>query len=115
MFFRREDFQYKERGRESRQRAEIPSSIIDDKNSGNIRDRTGNASKTQKGVSELINSDDFKEWFGDWQNDPQNASKVVDEDGKPLVVYHQTAADFTVFDTESKGADKVQHQNRHTC
>ena len=30
----------------------------------------------------------FKEWFGDWENDPANASKVVDENGEPLVVYH---------------------------
>lgn len=30
----------------------------------------------------------FKEWFGDWENDPQNASKVVDENGEPMVVYH---------------------------
>ena len=30
----------------------------------------------------------FKEWFGDWKNDPQNASKVIDENGEPLVVYH---------------------------
>lgn len=32
----------------------------------------------------------FKAWFGDWENDPQNASKVVDENGEPLVVYHGT-------------------------
>ena len=28
-----------------------------------------------------------KNFFGDWQNDPKNASKVVDEKGRPLVVY----------------------------
>ncbi|WOB06453.1 LPD38 domain-containing protein [Piscinibacter gummiphilus] len=32
----------------------------------------------------------FRKWFGD--------SKVVDADGKPLVVYHGTAAEFNVFD-----------------
>lgn len=32
----------------------------------------------------------FKEWFGDWENDPENASKVVDENGEPMVVYHGT-------------------------
>ena len=33
----------------------------------------------------------FKEWFGDWENDPDNASKVVNpETGEPLVVYHGT-------------------------
>lgn len=40
----------------------------------------------------------FKQWFGDWQNDPEHASKVVDEDGKPLVVYHGTDLEFTKFD-----------------
>ena len=29
----------------------------------------------------------FKEWFGDWENDPANASKVVDENGEPRIVY----------------------------
>ena len=39
----------------------------------------------------------FINWFGDWMNDPANASKVVDENGEPLVVYHGTNADFTEF------------------
>jgi hypothetical protein len=30
----------------------------------------------------------FIDWFGDWINDPKNASKVVDENGEPMVVYH---------------------------
>lgn len=29
----------------------------------------------------------FKEWFGDWENDTDNASKIVDENGEPLIVY----------------------------
>jgi len=29
----------------------------------------------------------FKKWFGDWINDPANASKVVDENGEPRIVY----------------------------
>ena len=32
----------------------------------------------------------FKAWFGDWENDPKNASKVIDENGEPKVVYHGT-------------------------
>lgn len=41
----------------------------------------------------------FKEWFGDWENNPANASKVVDENGEPLVVYHGTITpDITTFD-----------------
>ena len=30
----------------------------------------------------------FKAWFGDWESDPENASKVVDENGEPMVMYH---------------------------
>ena len=46
-----------------------------------------------------VRTPEFKEWFGDWENDPENASKVVDENGEPLVVYHATADKFTEFDT----------------
>lgn len=38
----------------------------------------------------------FKRWFGD--------SKVVDADGKPLVVYHGTKGSFDTFDTGRQGA-----------
>jgi hypothetical protein len=43
-----------------------------------------------------INSPAFKSWFGD--------SKVVDAEGKPLVVYHGTGADFAAFDPARLGA-----------
>jgi hypothetical protein len=36
----------------------------------------------------LVRTPAFKKWFGDWENDPKNASKVLDENGEPLVVYH---------------------------
>ena len=47
----------------------------------------------------------FKEWFGDWENDPDNASKVVNpETGEPLVVYHGSkSGEFTVFDPKQTG------------
>ena len=45
----------------------------------------------------------FKDWFGDWINDPTNASKVVDENGEPLVVYHSTPYKFNgKFDFDYK-------------
>ena len=46
----------------------------------------------------LVRSSAFKKWFGDWENDPANASKVVDYNGEPLVVYHGGDIDFNVFD-----------------
>ena len=41
----------------------------------------------------------FKKWFGDWENDSDNASKVVDENGEPLVVYRGTRPNSTVYNT----------------
>ncbi len=40
---------------------------------------------------------------------PKPASKVVDEDGRPMVVYHGTDSDFTVFD-RSKSRSKMDIQ-----
>lgn len=52
-----------------------------------------------------VRTPQFKEWFGDWENDPENASKVVDENGEPLVVYHGTIRTdrkkFDIFKTNS--------------
>jgi hypothetical protein len=45
----------------------------------------------------LVRTPEFKAWFGDWENDPENASKVVDKNGEPLVVYHGTTSAFNVF------------------
>jgi hypothetical protein len=36
----------------------------------------------------LVRTAQFKKWFGDWENEPENASKVVDENGEPMVVLH---------------------------
>lgn len=59
-----------------------------------------------KGETELtfkqwqqVRSPEFKAWFGDWENDPENASKVVNpKTGEPLVVYHASTASFNVFE-----------------
>ena len=40
--------------------------------------------------ADIEESPNFRRWFGE--------SKVVDAEGKPLVVYHGTAADITAFD-----------------
>jgi hypothetical protein len=46
----------------------------------------------------IVRTKAFKDWFGDWEKDPANASKVVDENGEPLVVFHFTNTEFNVFD-----------------
>ena len=40
-------------------------------------------------AKDITKTNEFKKWFGD--------SKVVDSKGKPLVVYHGTGEDFSVF------------------
>ena len=50
----------------------------------------------------LVRSSAFKKWFGDWENDPVNASKVVDDNGEPLVVYHGTNSEFYQFKNNLK-------------
>ena len=48
----------------------------------------------------------FKRWFGDWQKDPKRASKVVNADGTPRVMYHYTDSTFTVFDPARSGSNQ---------
>lgn len=50
----------------------------------------------------LVRTPEFKKWFGDWENEPENASKVIDKNGEPLVVYHGTMYDFNSFDERYK-------------
>lgn len=52
---------------------------------------------------EQVRTPEFKAWFGDWENDPEKASKVVDENGEPLVVSHFTDQKFDVFKYKEGG------------
>ena len=45
----------------------------------------------------LVRTPEFKVWFGDWEKYPPKASKVVDENGEPRIVYHGTKKKFNVF------------------
>jgi hypothetical protein len=47
----------------------------------------GKASNLTPDQYKLVRTPQFKAWFGDWENDPQNASKIVDENGEPKVMY----------------------------
>lgn len=67
-------------------------------------------SNVNKKIKKITQSQQFVRWFGDWQNKPKTASKVVDGNGEPLVVYHQTGNDFTVFDTKHTGAGEFDSE-----
>jgi DNA repair protein RadC len=55
----------------------------------------------------LVRTPEFKAWFGDWENSPETASKVVDSNGEPLVAYHSGNEGITVFDKERVGSTKA--------
>ena len=55
-----------------------------------IHSLLNNDSPVNRKFVEQTETRQFQRWFGD--------SKVVDRDGEPLVVYHGTGDDFTVFD-----------------
>lgn len=56
------------------------------------------ALKVNKKISNFTQSQQFKRWFGDWQNNPDEASKVVNADGTPKIMYHGSPYTFSVFD-----------------
>jgi GNAT superfamily N-acetyltransferase len=50
----------------------------------------------------LVRKPEFKAWFGDWENDTENSSKVVDANGEPMVCYHATDNKFWEFKKEKQ-------------
>lgn len=69
---------------------------------GNLLAPNGKPSNLTERQYAQVRTTAFKEWFGDWENDPANTSKVIDENGEPLVVYHESPDIFNVFDTSKK-------------
>lgn len=67
-----------------------------------IRKSSRNVNSVSENQTETEN---FKKWFGDWQKNPAKASKVVNEDGTPKVVYHGSPADFNTFSLKYLGTN----------
>jgi hypothetical protein len=53
--------------------------------------------------NKIVKTDNFKKWFGDWQTEPEYSSKIVDERGFPMKMYHNTDAEFDKFDIKEFG------------
>ena len=75
----------------------------DEKESGSNLAPNGEPSKLNKVQYKQARSKEFKNWFGDWENDPENASKVLDSNGEPLVLYHGSGNS----DIESFSSSKI--------
>lgn len=46
-----------------------------------------NESNLSPELRAFVRTSEFKEWFGDWENDPTHASKMIDENGEPELFY----------------------------
>ena len=77
---------------------QFPGSAVQD---GLIHSILKNDSPVNRKFMDQTETRQFQRWFG--------KSKVVDEEGKPLVVYHGTDAEFNVFDM-SKGRANMDIQ-----
>lgn len=78
---------------------------------GRLLAPNGKPSKLKLDQWKLVRTPEFKNWFGDWESDPVNASKVVDENGEPMVMYHGTNSSFNAF---SHSAPKNFPEERNT-
>ena len=60
-----------------------------------------------------VYSEDFKNWFGDWQkgeSETNSVSKVIDANGEPLIVYHGGPDEIRTFD-ERYGGDTTANND----
>ena len=79
----------------------------------------GKVSRLSPAQYALVRTPRFKKWFGDWEkfateksgvwaDDKKAVSKVVDDNGEPLVVYHGTpAGGFTEFSQDASKKEKA--------
>lgn len=60
-----------------------------------------------------VRTSDFKNWFGDWENSPDNSSKILDKNGEPLIVFHGTPPNhyrFSKFSIYNEGIFFAEHK-----
>ena len=70
----------------------------------NVTQQAENVNGILKSSRNQTKTENFKRWFGDWQNDPQNASKVMNADGTPKRLYRYTNLEYTVIKPDYRGA-----------
>ena len=69
----------------------------------------GQATNLNKKQWAQVRTRAFREWFGDWENNPNEASKVRDANGEPLVVYHGSRENFYEFKRWTDGLINSGH------
>lgn len=56
----------------------------------------------------------FARWFGDWQNDPEHSSKVVNDDGTPKVMYRGDSERHTTLRPDFRMDQCMRMLNEYT-
>lgn len=93
----------------SRKKVMMPN-VVNTLSDGSVHSIRESGSPVKPKFENVTESQQFKRWFGDWEKHPNTASKVVNADGTPKIVYHQTGADFTVFNTDNPAAGKYDSE-----
>ncbi len=82
---------------------ESSASVLDEQ----LPDNTSNLSPE---LQAKVRTTEFKAWFGDWEHNPAEASKIIDENGEPQVVFVGAPAGITTFSSDKRGrtgADEI--------
>jgi len=88
---------------EENERDKIKKEAIE--NGNWMKSPNGNPSNLTEYQWITVRTKSFKSWFGDWENDPNNSSKILDKNGEPLVVYHGTKTGNKNIDIFEKRGD----------
>jgi hypothetical protein len=81
----------------------IKTTIIDFLNESSVLlAPNGNKSNLPNKLYRYVRTDEFKSWFGDWENNKSDSSKMLDENGEPMIFYHGTKTKFDRFDPDKQ-------------
>lgn len=85
--------------------------VITENNLNELLSPNGEISDLNEDLQVIVNSKEFKEWFGDWRNaffyrnlpdfGGLNISKVLNDKFEPQIVWHGTNNEFSYFDFEN--------------
>ena len=82
---------------------------------GFIRSVTDPLSNVNRRIENITETKQFIKWFGDWRKNPKSASKVVNADGTPKVMYHGSPNLFTVFDKKRSKSSNLYVSIKNTA
>lgn len=73
----------------------------------------GNRAEAIKAKANVY-TDEFFNWFGDWTaENKEDVSKVIDENGEPLIVYHGGARNIEIFNLPNSNSGLIDFTTSH--